>query len=209
MIGRLSGALARRSWPAILLDVGGVGYEVQVPLSTFETLPPERSAVTLEIVTLMRNDALQLFGFADPLDKRAFEVLLGVSGIGPRLALAILSRMSVPSLADAVERDDPAPFRSVPGIGPKTARRIALELRDRLDGLALDRVPAAAQRAGGADGGIPPALRADALDALVNLGYKRDEADEALRRAVADAAASDDLAALLRGALKRLGGSKA
>lgn len=201
MIGLLRGDIARRSFPTIVVDVGGVGYELDVPLSTFEHLPEEGAPVHLEILTLMRAESLQLFGFATRPEKHVFETLIGVNGVGPRLALSVLGALTVSALATAVEREDASAFERVPGIGKKTARRLVLELRDRLE------LPQGAPRGAAAEPPTgEPEIFADAVTALENLGYRRAEAEQAVR-AAAGSSSDGDLAALLRESLRRLGPS--
>ncbi|WP_298289618.1 Holliday junction branch migration protein RuvA [Thiomonas sp.] len=168
MIGRLHGTLLDKSPPQILLDVGGVGYEVDVPMSTLYALPTVGQAVTLLIHSVVREDAHLLYGFATAGERAAFRELLKISGIGPRIALAVLSGLSVEEIAQAVTQQDAARFTRVPGIGKKTAERLLLELKGRL---GADLGPAAAQ----------PGATADVLQALVALGYSEREAGAAVK----------------------------
>ncbi len=199
MIGWLRGRLLRKSLPVVVLDVGGVGYEVAVPLGTFGALPAEGEPVELDVLTVFRTDSLQLYGFRSANEKRVFATLLGVSGVGPKLALAILSSLEPAELAAAVEQDRASALERVPGIGRKTARRLVLELKDRLaveQGLiAAADVPSVP----GADG-----VAADAVAALVNLGYRRPDAERAVRDAAAEQAPAD-LTGLIKSSLRRLG----
>ena len=205
MIGHLSGSLLRRGLPSILIDVGGVGYSVDVPLRTFESLPPEGDPVRLEIFTLVRAESLQLFGFDSLDEKELFETMLGVSGIGPRLALAILSGVSPAILARAVEEERGAELESIPGVGKKTARRIILELKDKLDGL---RYVAQAHGASSSEAPVEAGLAAEACDALESLGFKRAEAERAIRAALAgsllDGSSEPPLALLIKDGLRHL-----
>jgi len=206
MIGWIRGVLRRREPGRVIVDAGGVGYELEVPLATLDGLPGEGEVVTLEVLTVFRAESLQLFGFATRGEKRLFVALTGISGIGPRLALAVLSTLSPEEIARAARDEDAAPFEAVPGIGKKTARRIVLDLRDRLGETLLElagTAEAAAPVRTGA-GGLSPEEE-DAVAALLNLGYKRTEAEAAVREA-AGAGGTDDLGALLRAALRRLGG---
>ena len=132
MIARLQGSLLEKQPNRVVVDVGGVGYEVHVPLSTFYGLGGLASEVTLRVYTHVREEALSLFGFSTALEKEIFEQLIGVSGIGPRLALAVLSGMEPPELVRAVRQQDVARLTGIPGVGKKTAERIGLELKDRL-----------------------------------------------------------------------------
>ena len=186
MIARLTGALVECRPDHVLLDVGGVGYELQIPLSTYYTLASGDARVrTLHVHTHVREDALQLFGFGTGEEKRTFEMLIGISGVGPRLALAFLSGIGVEELRQAVLREDRARLEKIPGVGRKTAERVLLELRDRLSGSPRGRRGAAAPPPVElAHDSTAPQLdvREDALSALVNLGYTRDAAGRAVDR---------------------------
>jgi len=160
-----------------VVDVGGVGYDVFVPLSTFYGLGDTGSEVALRIHTHVREDAFALYGFATLLEQGLFERLIGVSGIGPRLALAVLSGIEPLELVRAIERGDVARLTAIPGVGKKTSERLVLELKDR-----LPRAPLAA--AAGAAAPEMPALRDDVLSALLNLGYHRPLAERAVDAAV-------------------------
>lgn len=200
MIGWLKGRLLRRRLPAVLVDAGGVGYEVKVPLSTFETLPAEGGEVELEILTSFRNESLELFGFQSEDDKQLFSILLTVSGVGPKLALSMLSSISMAEMVRAVEEDRPVVLECVPGIGKKTARRLVLELKDRLGALRGTTIGAPA-----GTGALPAApLERDAILALENLGYRQRDAAQAVRR-VLESEGKADLAGVLRQALRLLG----
>jgi Holliday junction DNA helicase RuvA len=174
MIAFLRGRLLEKSPNRLVVDVAGVGYDVQVPLSTFYTLGEPGAEVRLRVYTHVREDALALFGFATPLELALFERLIAISGIGPRLALAVLSGIEPADLVNAVRGQDVARLTAIPGIGTKTAERISLELRHKLPpGLEVEvgagPVPAA-------DAGV----RADVLSALVNLGYQHSAAGKAI-----------------------------
>ena len=172
MIGRLSGRLAEKNPPQIMIDVGGVGYEVDVPMSTFYNLPALGETVSLLIHHAVREDGHFLYGFASADERAAFRQLLKISGVGARIALAVLSGLSVADLASAVARQEAGRLIKVPGIGKKTAERLLLELKDKL--------PTAA-----GIGGMTPALAADGsddvLNALLALGYNDKEASGALK----------------------------
>jgi Holliday junction DNA helicase RuvA len=156
-----------------------VGYDVHVPLSTFYEIGDVGSDVALRVHTHVREDALQLYGFLTELERQLFERLIAISGIGPKLAVAVLSGMDPRDLLTAVQRADVARLTGIPGVGKKTAERIVLELKDRLAQIAL---PAAAHAAAAMSG--PDRLRADLLSALQNLGYHRPQAEKAIESAV-------------------------
>ena len=201
MIGRLAGRVARKAPNAVIIDVGGVGYQVLIPLSTFYALPAEGEAAALEISTQVREDAIQLFGFASEREKRLFEQLISVSKIGPKLATAVLSGMPVDDLCAAIAAGDVARLSTIPGVGAKTAERMALELRGKVAPL-LDEAGRAAAVPPKADAGSQAAE--DAAAALVNLGYKAKDAERAVGRAAREGEAS--LEALIRRALSILSG---
>jgi Holliday junction DNA helicase RuvA len=174
MIAFLRGRVIDKHPNRIIIDVHGVGYDVHVPLSTYYHVDEEGSEVSLRVHTHVREDTIQLYGFLTILEQQVFERLINISGIGPKLAVAVLSGIGPGELVGAVERGDLARLTAIPGVGRKTAERIILELRDRLQQLAI--VPAAA----GA-GGVAPAdrLRDDLISALLNLGYHRPLAEKA------------------------------
>src|SRR5215212_7012471 len=169
VIAHLRGRLFEKQPNRIVIDVDGVGYDVFVPLSTFYGLSDAGGEVALRIHTHVREDALMLYGFATRLEQDLFERLIGVGGIGPKLALAVLSGIEPLDLVRAIERGDVARLTAIPGVGKKTSERIVLELKDR-----LTTVQAAASAAGGAAVAVAvPLLRDDVLSALINLGYHR------------------------------------
>ena len=201
MIGSLRGRLAAKSTERIVVDVGGVGYEVNVSLSTFTELPEEGTEVTLLTHTHVREDALVLFGFLTAIEREVFRLLITVSGVGPRLALNLLSGLSAPEVVFGIVEGNVAPIVSVPGIGRKTAERLVIDLRDRMMKLDLAL----------GDGAAPPKARGskvdreaeDALAALKHLGYRPAQAEKVLaevRKTLADA----PLERILRESLKRL-----
>ena len=195
MIAALTGRVAEAFGGCCLLDVNGVGYEVQVPLPALEELARSEGEVRLYTYLHLREDGVQLFGFQTLEEKRVFERLIGVTGVGPKTALSILSVLSLERLREAVEGDDYRLLASVPGIGQKTAQRLALELRGKL-------APARNQTKPGSTGKGGSEV-ADAVEALVALGYPM----PAAMQAVEAAAAQDGLqtaSSLVRGALKRL-----
>jgi Holliday junction DNA helicase RuvA len=170
MIGRITGVLAEKAPPQVLLDAGGVGYEVDVPMSTFFQLPALGERVTLLTHFVVREDAQLLFGFLTPTERHAFRELLRISGIGPRMALAVLSGLSVSELSQAVMAQDSARLVKVPGIGRKTAERLLLELKGRL---APELSTPAAATHGEAG--------SDIVQALLALGYNERDAQAALK----------------------------
>ena len=188
MIARLAGILLEKNPPQILLDVQGVGYEIDVPMSTFYNLPALQEKVVLHTQLIVREDAHLLFGFAT-LDERAvFRQLLKISGVGPRLALSVLSGLSMAELADAVARKESARLTKIPGVGKKTAERLLLELQGKF----------AAAETGAAS--APAAAGDDVRNALLALGYSEKEADWAAKQLPADVGVTDGI----RQALKAL-----
>lgn len=181
MIAHLNGTLLEKHVQRLIVDVGGVGYDVHVPLSTFYELGDEGDEVALRTYLHVREDTLQLYGFLTELERQVFERLIAISGIGPKLAIAVLSGIETRDLVAAVQRGDVARLTGIPGIGKKTAERIVLELRDRIAQLGVP-APSSATPA------VLPAdrLRTDLLSALQNLGYHRPLAEKAADAALAD-----------------------
>lgn len=175
MIASLTGKLRRKSTEYLIVDVSGVGYQVSLPLSTYSSLPPDGEEVSLYIHTHLREDSLSLFGFLTEAEKDMFQLLLGVSGIGPKLALAVLSGFSVRDLAHAIKASDDSKLCTISGIGKKTAARMVLELKDRITTIALSASFRQQDMAS-------PGDMDDAVSALVNLGYKKQPVEEALRK---------------------------
>jgi Holliday junction DNA helicase RuvA len=177
VIAYLRGRLLEKHPNRIIVDVDGVGYEVFVPLSTFYVLAEPGVEASLRIHTHVREDSLSLFGFATALEQELFERLIGISGIGPKVALAVLSGIEPQDLVRAIELGDLARLTAIPGIGKKTSERLVLEMKDRLP---------RAQPAAVAAGGPPtvPVVRDDVLSALVNLGYHRPLAEKAVDSAI-------------------------
>jgi Holliday junction DNA helicase RuvA len=201
VIGRLAGRVARKAPQAVLLDVGGVGYQVTIPLSTFYALPAEGETAALEVSTQVREDAITLYGFATQREKRLFEQLIAVSKIGPKLATAVLSGMPVDDLCAALAAGDVARLSTIPGVGAKTAERMALELRGKV-APGGDEAGRAAAAPAAADAGTLAAQ--DAVAALVNLGYRQKDAEKAVGRAGREGETA--LEALIRRALAILSG---
>ncbi|HSS44036.1 MAG TPA: Holliday junction branch migration protein RuvA [Thermoanaerobaculia bacterium] len=195
MIGRLTGRLAEKNPDRVILDAGGVGYLVHIPLSTFYELPETESPVSLWVHTHVREDTLALYGFLTEREQGLFLLLLGVAGIGPRVALTVLSGMPPTELVEALRKQDVRRLMSVPGVGKKTAERMALELAEKVQKFAQEPALQA-----------PAAVAAeDVISALVNLGYRRSEAERAVE-AAARGGAETDFADYLKASLKRLTG---
>ncbi len=196
MIGRLRGEIVTKRPPHLLVDVNGVGYELEAPMSTFYELPAVGEAVVLHTHLVVREDAHVLYGFAREAERGLFRSLLRVSGVGPKMALAILSGMNADEFARCVQRDDTAALSRLPGIGKKTAERLIVEMRDRLSRLEDEAFVAVARPQ--AAGGAPSAVE-DAVSALIALGYKAPEASRMVRAVAAEGQGSEDL---IRAALK-------
>jgi holliday junction DNA helicase RuvA len=202
MIGRLRGEIVHKQPPYLLLEVNGVGYELEAPLSTFYDLPGVGVQVTLHTHLLVREDAHVLYAFVGEGERALFRALLKVSGIGAKMALAILSGMSVEEFARCVQTDNTAALVRLPGIGKKTAERLVIEMRDRLERLALRGGDALPPAKAGAP--LPAADPADeAAEALMALGYKPPEALRMVRTVAVEGMASEEIIrAALRGAVK-------
>jgi holliday junction DNA helicase RuvA len=196
VIARLKGTLAEKTPNRLTIDVGGVGYDVLVPLSTFYGIGEIGANVALRIHTHVREEVIALYGFATPLEQDLFERLISISGIGPKLALAVLSGIDPGDLVRAIRAQDVARLTRIPGVGKKTAERIGLELKDRL--------PLATTASAGQTEATTPGedLRSDLLSALTNLGYKGQVAEKAVDAALKktpDASFEDVLRDILRG----------
>lgn len=187
MIGRLTGLIAEKNPPQIVLDVGGVGYELDVPMSTFYNLPGAGERTTLLTHLAVREDGHFLYGFLSEAERFAFRLLLKISGIGARTALAVLSGLSVGDLAAAVARQEVGRLVKIPGIGKKTAERLLLELKGKL-----------AEVGGAASGVAASDARDDVLNALLALGYNDKEANAALKQLPADVATADGIRQALK-----------
>lgn len=203
MIGRIRGVLVYKQPPDILVEVGGVGYEVQVPMTTLFQLPELGSEVALVTHFVVREDAQLLYGFIDERDRSLFRQLIKISGVGPKLGLTILSGMDSSSFARCVQRDDISSLMALPGVGKKTAERLLVEMRDKLKDW-LVQTDATGQAGGGVTLAPVTDIVADAEGALVALGYKPQEASRVV------AAVNDDSVAgseeLIRRALKSMAG---
>lgn len=198
MIARLSGKLAWKNPDEIVLDVGGVGYQVFIPLSTFYELPDRGETLSLQIYTAVRENAIELYGFLSSKEKALFKLLLSVSKIGPKLAQNILSGIAVDEFNQAVLAGDLVKLNSIPGIGKKTAERILLELKDKMPKAEAD---------GQENAAVPGDVFDDVMSALLNLGYKRTLAERAVKRAINEAGRDAPLEDVLRLALKHVSGA--
>jgi Holliday junction DNA helicase RuvA len=194
VIARLSGTLIEVRPDRIVLDVGGVGYDVAIPLGTFTALPPAGQKATLFVHTHVREDAIQLFGFVSKQERLVFETLLSVSGIGPRVALAILSGLPLPELVGAIAAQNARLLSSIPGVGKKLAERLGVELKEKMASFGFGEAPSKPEKT---------TLTDDAITALKNLGYKAAQAEAAVS-AAARKVSVQDLNALLEAALKSL-----
>ncbi|MGH9942780.1 MAG: Holliday junction branch migration protein RuvA [Pyrinomonadaceae bacterium] len=187
MIAHLTGTLLAKQATSVILDVGGVGYEVTIPVSTFYDMDDAGAQVSLRVYTHVREDALQLFGFRSARERELFTLLISVSGIGPKSAIAMLSGMSADEIISAIRSNNLARLTSIPGVGKKTAERMVIELRDKMAALSS---PALEEQLAARAAGAPSAaatedtLREDALSALVNLGYQRAAAEKAVTQAM-------------------------
>jgi Holliday junction DNA helicase RuvA len=176
VIAQVRGRLLRKGPQEVVVDVGGVGYRVAIPLSTFYRVGEPGDEVTLLTHTHVREDALALFGFLTPPEQALFERLIAVSGVGPRLAVSILSGIEVPDLVAALRAGDVVRLTRIPGVGRKTAERLVLELKDKVQGLAAEQPSAAPSPSGSA--------KEDLVSALLHLGYSRPEAERGAERAL-------------------------
>jgi len=197
VIAFLRGRILEKHPNRVVVDVGGVGYDVAVPLSTFYGLAEAGAEVALRVHTHVREDALALFGFATVLEQQLFERLLGISGIGPKVALAVLSGMEPPDLVRAIEQGDVARLTTIPGVGKKTSERIVLEMKDRVPR------PEVAATADAADA-APSSLRDDLVSALVNLGYHRPLAEKSVDAALKALGPREGFERTLKQALREL-----
>lgn len=213
MIATLTGKLAVRDASRIVVEAVGVGYEVLIPLSTYYRLPPTGERVALEIRQVVRVDALTLYGFSTGTEKRAFDLLMNVQHVGPKLALAILSVLTPEELVAAIGKGDVERIDAVPGVGPKVAERVVRELRDRVNDLKLV-APSSTQtngpeRPAPPHNGIPVGSLDEAVSALVNLGMKPVEAKRTVQAVVAqDSSAAESSEVLIRKSLTMLRGEK-
>lgn len=194
MIGRLRGHVVEKHAPVVVVDVAGVGYEVEVALSTFHDLPAAGEPVTLHTHLAIKDDAHSLYGFSSQRERTLFRTLIRISGVGPKLALTLLSGMQVDELLGCIEAQDSSALTRVPGVGKKTAERLLVEMRDRIDGLGLlgtspplDAAAAGTQTAAAQD------AASEAVAALIALGYKPPEASQMVRKLDARDRSSEEL----------------
>jgi holliday junction DNA helicase RuvA len=202
MIALLSGKIAYKGISHIVVDTQGVGYRVFIPLATFYELPEAGETVTLHIHTSVKEDAIHLFGFYTLQERDLFQLMISVSGIGPKIAMGILSRISARELLEAISGGNLAKLTTVPGVGKKMAERLILELREKaIKKMAADQIPITDPKQK-----LNEMIREDVLSALVNLGYKANAARDALDKVARDAEGELAMDQLLKKALKILGG---
>jgi len=204
MIAHLSGKLLSKEPNQVIVDVGGVGYDVTIPLSTFYDLDDEKSDVQLLIYTHVKEDALQLYGFKSPSERKLFVHFISVSGVGPKLGIALLSHMKADELIESIKSNNLARLTQIPGVGRKTAERLVVDLRDKMIQLSQAQVAE--------ETGVRPetayvssedTVRADALSALLNLGYQRSGAEKAIDAALVEGG-DVTVESILRRSLKKL-----
>jgi Holliday junction DNA helicase RuvA len=210
MIASIKGILEVRDPGRVVVATAGVGYEIFIPLSTFYRLPAPGETVALEIRQVVREDAITLYGFSSPTEKRAFDLLLSVQHVGPKLALAVLSVLNPEELVAAIRREDVERIDAVPGVGPKVAERVVRELRDKVDGLRLSE--AVTEHVNGDARGPRPAggggITDDAISALINLGVKPAEAKRTVDAVMGAMSGAAELEVLVRKSLAVLFGEK-
>lgn len=198
MIAHIQGKLIHKSTESVVIDVNGVGYEVYIPLTTYYQLPDLNEPTALNIYTNVREDAIQLFGFLTHDEKQVFQLLISVSGVGPKLARNILSGIPVEDLVDAIATSNRARLSSIPGIGAKSAERLIIELKDKVKGLHAKAAPVSKPEE------EKGRMTADVVSALDNLGYKPTQSEEAVKKAKAALQPGAGFEALFKEALKVL-----
>jgi len=205
MIAHLSGTLLSKQPTSAIVDVGGVGYEVVIPLSTFYELGENGSQVQLRIYTHVREDALQLFGFKTARERELFLQLISVNGVGPSLAIKLLSGMNADEMIASIRTNNLVRLVAIPGVGRKTAERLVVDLRDKIAALSSPALEEefAAQAAAAGSASSPDAMRDDAISALVNLGYQRAAAEKAVKTSI-DEGGDMSVELILRRSLRRL-----
>jgi Holliday junction DNA helicase RuvA len=196
MIGYLRGILFEKKPNFLILDVNGIGYLVNIPVSTFLELPDEGSTLSLFIYTHVREDIIALYGFRTTREKLLFEKLIGVSGIGPKVAISFLSGMSADELIPAIQKQDIAKLSTIPGVGRKTAERVTLELREQIPSLLTESAQVLEEKP----------MREDLISALVNLGYQRALADRIAKNVLDKSKTEASFEDLLRNALQQISG---
>ncbi|HET6669267.1 MAG TPA: Holliday junction branch migration protein RuvA [Pyrinomonadaceae bacterium] len=203
MIAHLSGTLLSKQATSVIVDVAGVGYEVSIPLSTFYELEDPGSSVQLRIYTHVREDALQLYGFKTARERELFLRLISVSGIGPKLGITLLSGMSAEEMITSIRNNNLAKLTLIPGVGRKTAERLVMELRDKVASLAAGVDEDLGVTAEAASVPTEDSMRADALSALLNLGYQRNAAEKAVSAALGE---NEEVSveSILRASLRKL-----
>lgn len=194
MIGHLKGTLIEKKPNSVLLDVNGVGYLINIPVSTFYDLPDEGSSLALFVYTHVREDTIALYGFRTQRDKNLFEKLISVSGVGPKVGVAFLSGMTAEELIPAIQKQDILKLTTIPGVGRKTAERVALELREQVPALLSEIATVPEEKS----------MREDLISALVNLGYHRNLAERAVKSALDKAKSEDSFEVLLKYSLQMI-----
>lgn len=203
MIAHLSGTLLSKQATSVILDVAGVGYEVSIPLSTFYELEDPGSIVQLRIYTHVREDALQLYGFKTARERELFLRLISVSGIGPKLGITLLSGMSADEMITSIRNNNLAKLTLIPGVGRKTAERLVMELRDKVASLSAGVDEDLGARTDAAALPTEDSMRADALSALLNLGYQRNAAEKAVTASLSENG-EVSVESILRSSLRKL-----
>ena len=203
MIAHLSGTLLSKQATSVILDVSGVGYEVTIPLSTFYELEDAGSTVQLRIYTHVREDALQLYGFKTARERELFLRLISVSGIGPKLGITLLSGMSADEMISSIRTNNLAKLTLIPGVGRKTAERLVMELRDKVASLSAEVEEELGTKTDAAALPTEDSMRADALSALLNLGYQRNAAEKAVTAAMSETP-DVSVESILRSSLRKL-----
>jgi holliday junction DNA helicase RuvA len=194
MIGHLKGTLLEKKPNSVLLDVNGVGYVVNIPVSSFYDLPEEGTPLQLFVYTHVREDMIALYGFRTQRDKNLFEKLISVSGVGPKMGVAFLSGMTAEELIPAIQKQDIVKLTTIPGVGRKTAERVALELREQVPALLSEIATAPEEKS----------MREDLISALVNLGYHRNLAERAIKSVLDKAKSEDSFEVLLKHSLQMI-----
>ena len=204
MIAHINGRLVSKSSDSVVIDVGGVGYEVFIPLSTYYKLPGTDQTVTLRTCTCLKNDSIELYGFLTHEERELFQMLIGVAGIGPRLARNILSGISVDEFVSSIVRGDVKGLGKVPGVGGKTAQRLVVELKDKVRGIMKESKEEKAPPSGREDDG----LMRDVVSALKNMGYRSSPVEAAVKKARVRMGKSGDFEELFKASLRILASSR-